>query len=433
MNFNEIVKTGRSNPMALIAWVPALASMGLLMCTGASLPATAVAAGKKAVFEIEVKIDAGRERWKNGSEWKDGSFSQSFTLNIPYLAAPGLDNINPYDPDYDTQALRQAGQAQAQATSIARQGGARSASPFNTVLDPGKMTQVDPDRMADLARRSQACNNDQACLMKLGLEMMSQNATGQDAALLQRMQQLSAECSQSVGLRNGRKFAACMQEKGGKYAMTANGTDLPDSGPGFAEPAPDRFQRWEMQEQCGATVVADYRYEAREKLNDVAGPAEGIETTIGAAEGAVIPSQLPLTCSSNQIITDVKAGKMYIQSFYMPMIPVHHVIQSKLLGKPLQENTTGGLPGGTDMPTQKTVTQWITEQLKNAPPDSHAERVFKIKGNMNGVSRVTNTSGRQEIVPSETGDPYAWKRQAPNFHETEFAVKVTWRFKESSF
>lgn len=60
MNFNEIVKTGRSNPMALIAWVPALASMGLLMCTGASLPATAVAAGKKAVFEIEVKIDAGR-------------------------------------------------------------------------------------------------------------------------------------------------------------------------------------------------------------------------------------------------------------------------------------------------------------------------------------------------------------------------------------
>jgi hypothetical protein len=429
MNLGKVLKTGRPRLGMCVVGVPVLAATGLFVWTGMSFATAEAAAGKRAVLEIEVKIEAGRERWKNGSEWKEGAFSQSYTLNIPYVAAAELDNINPYDPDYTTKALQQATKAQAQATRIARQGGSQSANPFNTVLDPSTMMQVDPGRMADLAKRSQACNNDQACLMQLGMEMMSQNATGQDAATLQKVQQISTECSQTVGMRDRQKFDACMQEKGGKYAMTADGTDLPDTGPGFAEPAPDRFQRWEMAGSCGATVVADYKYEAHEKLNDVSGPAEGSETTIGASEGAVIPSQMPMTCSNNQIITDVKTRKMYIQSFYMPMIPVHHSIKSKLLGKSLEEDMTSGLPGGTDMPTQKTVTQWITEQLKNAPLSDHAERAFKIKGNMNGISRVTNATGTQEIVPSAT-DPYAWKRQAPNFHETEFLVKVTWRLKE---
>jgi hypothetical protein len=429
MNFDEGSKMGRSRLGMCVAWAPVLAATGLLAWMGVSSPTAEAAPSKKAVLEIEVKIEAGHERWKNGSEWKEGAFSQSYTLNIPYVAAPELDNINPYDPDYNTKALQQAAHAQAQATRIARRGSGQTANPFNTVMDPSKIMQVDPDRMADLAKRSQACNNDQACLMKLGMEMMSQNATGQDAATLQKIQQISTECSQTVGMRDRQEFDACMQEKGSKYAMTADGTDMPDTGPGFAEPAPDRFQRWEMQENCRATVVADYKYEAHEKLNDVTGPAEGSETTLGAAEGAVIPSQMPMTCSSNQIITDVRTKKMYVQSFYMPMIPVHHSIKSKLLGESLEEDITGGLPGGTDMPTQKTVTQWITEQLKNAPLSGHVERAFKIKGNMNGISRVTNATGKPEIVQSET-DPYAWKRQAPNFHETEFLVKVTWRLKE---
>lgn len=429
MNFGQVSSVERSRLGICAAWTSLLIATGLVAWTGAASTAEAATARKKAVLEVEVKIEAGRERWKNGSEWKDGAFSQSFTLNIPYVAAAGLDNINPYDPDYGTTALQQAAKAQTQAARIARQGRGQGANPFNTVLDPSKLTQVDPERMAELAKRSQACNNDQACLMQLGMEMMSRNASGQEAEILQKMQQISTECSQTVGMQDRRKFDACMQEKGSKYTMTADGTELPATGPGFAEPAADRFQRWETAGNCAATVVADFRYEAREKLNDVTGPAEGSETTIGAAEGAVIPSQMPLTCSNNQLITDVGTRKMYIQNFYMPMIPVHHSIQSKLLGKPLEENTTGGLPGGTDMPTQRTVTQWITERLKNAPLSDHAERAFKIKGDMNGVGRVTNATGVQEIVQDET-DPYAWKRQAPNFHETEFVVKVTWRFKE---
>lgn len=406
-----------------------LAATALVVWTGMSFATAEAAAAKKAVFEIEVKIEAGHERWKGGLEWKEGAFSQAFTLNIPYVAAPELDNINPYDPDYNTKALRQAAKAQAQATRIARQGSSQSENPFNTVLDPSKMMQVDPDRMADLAQRSQACHNDQACLMQLGMEMMSQNATGQDAAMLQKVQQISTECSQTVDIRDRQKFDACMQEKGSKYAMTADGTDLPDAGPGFAEPAPDRFQRWEMQGNCGATVVADYKYEAQEVLNDVSGPAPGRETIMGGSEGAVIPAQMPAACSNNQIITDVKTKRMYIQTFYMPEIPVHHSIQSKLLPKSLESDVTAGLPVGTDLPTQKTVTQWITEQLKNAPLSGHAERTFKINGDKNGVSRVTNTTGAPAIVLSET-DPYAWKRQARDFHETEFVAKVTWRLKE---
>ena len=430
MKFGKRLMKGRSGPgwrtMALLT----VATTGLLACMDASVPPAGAANGKRGVLEVEVKIDAGRERWKNGTEWKDGAFSQSFTVNIPYAAAPGLDNLNPYDPDYDTKALRQAqrAQAQAQATRIGRQGGGQTTSPFNTVIDPSRMTKVDPERASELARRSQACNKDQDCLMKLGMEMMARNATGQDAEVLQKIQEISAECSKTVSVRDRLKFDACMQEKGARHTTKADG--IADTGPGFAEPAADRFQRWDMATPCGATVVADYRYQASEKLNDVSGPAEGTHTAVGAAEGAVIPSQMALACANNQIITDVKTGKLYIQSFYMPMIPVHRTIQSKLLGKPLEEDSPGGLPGGTDIPTGKTVLQWITEQLKGAPLEGHAERVFKIKGDMNGVSRVTNTTGRQETVPDANGDPYAWKRQVANFHETEFAVKVTWRFRE---
>ena len=428
MNPARIWKTRRSR-------LGSCAATGLLAGTGLWLFAgTAAVAGETstaAVFEIEVKIESGRERWKSGSEWKDGTFSQSFTLNIPSVAAPQLDNINPYEPDYGATSLRKATEAQAQAAAIARRGKSGTANPFNTVLDPGRMIGVDPERLADLAARSQTCSGDRACLMKLGLEMMAQNTT--DAAMLQTMQEISDECSRTVGLSDGRRFDACMQEKGSKYAMTADGVDMPDTGPGFAEPAPDRFQRWEVTWEadggCGATIVADYRYEAADRLNDVTGPVAGSETAIGASEGAVVPSENPMVCSSNQIITGIRTKRVYIQSFYMPAIPVHQTIASKLRGGHLESTITGGLPGGPDMVSQGTVTQWITEELKNAPLSGHAERAFRIKGNMNGVSLPTSVTGTPEIVPDET-DPTAWKRQAPNFHETEFLAKVTWQLKE---
>lgn len=215
--------------------------------------------------------------------------------------------------------------------------------------------------------------------------------------------------------------------------MTADDVDLPDTGPGFTEPAPDRFQRWEMTWDadggCGATVLADYRYEAADMLNDVTGPVPGNEAAIGASEGAVIPSQMPLTCSGNQIVTDVGTGKMYIQSFSMPAIPVHRTIESKLRGGRLEGAEAGGLPGGSDIVRQVTVTQWIAEELTGAPLEGHAERAFTVKGDMNGVSLPTGTSGTREIVPDET-DPFAWKRQAASFHETAFVAKLSWRLKE---
>ncbi|KRD32237.1 hypothetical protein ASE37_22735 [Rhizobium sp. Root268] len=409
------------------------AATGLLAGTTlwllAGTAAVASETSPAAVFEIEVTIESGHERWKNGSEWKDGAFSQSFTLNIPSVAAPQLDDINPYEPDYGATSLRKA--TEAQAAAIARRGKSETANPFNTVLDPGKMMGVDPERLADLAARAQACNGDRVCLMKLGLEMMSQNTT--DAAMLQTMQEISDECGRTVGLSDGRRFDACMQEKGSKYAMTADGVDMPDAGPGFAEPAPERFQRWEMNWEadggCGATVVADYRYEAADRLNDVTGAVAGSETAIGASEGAVVPSENPMVCSSNQIVTDIRTKRMYIQNFYMPAIPVHQTIKSKLRGGRLESTVEGGLPGGPDMVSKGTVIQWITEELKNAPLSGHAERAFKIRGNMNGISLPTSASGTPEIVTDET-DPTAWKRQAPNFHETEFLAKVTWQLKE---
>ena len=405
-----------------------LVATGLLAWMAAPVPTADAASARKAVLEVEVKIDAGRERWKNGSEWKDGAFSQSFVLNIPYQAAPELDNINPYDPGYDAKALRQANQAQARAGRAGR-GGGQGANPFNTVLDPRRMTKIDPDRTAELMQRSQACNKDQDCLMKLGLEMMARTASGQDADMMQKVQAISAECSQTVSVRDRLKFDACMQEKSARYTTMADG--MSNTGPGFAEPAADRFQRWEMATPCGATVLADYRYQASQKLDDVSGPVMGNETAVGSAEGAVIPSQMPMTCASNQLITDVKTRKMFIQSFYMPMIPVRRTISwQKLLSKPLQETSDNGLPVGTDMPTRKTVTQWLTEQLKGAPLNGHAERAFKVKGNMNGISLATSSTDKPEIVADANGDPYAWKRQAANFHETEFVVKATWRFKE---
>jgi len=436
MNLRQALKLRRPRHELHCAGTPVLLATGWLAGGGVALPAAKAAAGEispRAVFEIEVEIESGRERWKNGAEWKEGAFSQSFTLNIPYVAAPTLDNINPYDPDYAATSLRKAAEAQSQAAAIARRGGGGSASPFNTVLDPGKMIQVDPERLADLAARSQACNGDKACLMALGMQMMAQNATGQDADLLQTMQQIANECRAIVGVDDGRKLDACMQEKGSRYAMPPDGVDTSDTGPGFAEPAPDRFQRWDMNwgsdGGCSATIVADYRYEAAEMLSDVTGPVAGRETAIGAAEGAVIPSEMPVACSSNQIVTDVRTRKLYIQSFYMPAIPVHQTIQSKLRGGLLDSTSSGGLPGGLDIAGQRTVTQWITEVLKNAPLDGHAERAFKIKGNMNGVSLPTGTAGTQEILP-DSDDPTAWKRQAPNFHETEFLAKATWRLKE---
>lgn len=428
MMFGKILMTGKTGSMLRPAGLAAAAAMGLLACMDASVPTAQAAGGRRGVLEVEVKIDSGHERWKNGTEWKDGAFSQSFTLNIPYVAAPELDNINPYDPDYNAKALRQAQRAQAQAPRMGRQNGGQAKSPFNTVIDPSRLTKVDPERLAELSQRSKACNNDQACLMQIGMEMMARNASGQDARILQNIQEISAECSRTVSVKDRLEFDACMQEKGARYTTMDDG--MANTGPGFAEPAADRYQRWEMQEPCGATVVADYRYQASEKLNDVSGPAPGTETAIGGAEGAVIPSQMPITCSSNLIITDVKTRKLYIQSFYMPMIPVHRTIQSKLLGKSLEGDNPGGLPVGADMPTQKTVTQWITEQLKGAPLEGHAERAFRIKGDMNGVSRVTNATTRSEIVQDANGDPYAWKRQVANFHETEFVAKVSWRFKE---
>lgn len=403
-----------------------LAGTGLLACVGAGVSTAEAASGRKGVLEVEVRIESGRERWKNGTEWKDGSFSQSFVLNIPYAAAPGLDNINPYDPDYDANALRQAGRAQAQGARIAGQGG-RKSSPFNTVLDPRRLTQVDPERMAEFQKRAQACHNDQDCLMQVGMEMMSRNATGQDAEVMRKIREIGAECSKTISVKDRLKYDACMQEKGARYQTASAGTS--NTGPGFAEPAADRFQRWETSTPCGATLLADYRYEAREKLNDVSGPAEGTQTRIGAAEGGIVPSQVPLTCSSNQLITDVVTRKLFIQDFYMPTIPVRQTIQSKLLGKPLQEQAEGGLPGGTDIPTGRTVLQWITRTLKDAPLTGRAEKAFKIKGDMNGVSRVTNASGRQDILPDAT-DPYAWKRQSGSFHETEFIVKLSWVFRE---
>lgn len=436
MNLHQALKMWRPRHGIYCAGTPVLVATGLLAWAGVSLPAGKAVAGETspgAVFEIEVEIESGRERWKNGSEWKDGAFSQSYTLNIPYVAAPALDNVNPYDPDYGATSLYKAAEAQSQAAAVARRGGGGGASPFNTVLDPGKLIQVDPERLADLSARSQACNGDKACLMALGLQMMAQNATGQDADMVQTMQQITDECRAIVGVEDGRKLDACMQEKGNQYAVAADGVDTSDTGPGFAEPASDRFQRWDMNwgsdGGCGATIVADYRYEATEMLNDVTGPVAGRETATGAAEGAVIPSEMPIACSSNQIVTDVRTRRMYIQSFYMPAIPVHQTIQSKLGGGLLESTSSGGLPGGLDIAGQRTVTQWITEALKNAPLDGHAERAFKIKGDMNGVSLPTGTAGTPEILPDD-GDPTAWKRQAPNFHETEFLAKVTWRLKE---
>lgn len=409
---------------------------GLVVWGGVVLPAGTAFAGdtvSNAVFEVEVEIESGRERWKNGTEWKDGAFSQSFTLNIPYVAAPSLDSVNPYDPDYGATALRKAAEDQSRAVAIARRGGSGS-SPFNTVLDPARLTQVDPERLADLAARSQACNGDRACLMALGLAMMAEKATGQDAVLVQTMQQISAECSATVGIADAGKFDACLQEKGSRYAMVPNGIDTSDTGPGFAEPAPDRFQRWDMtwgaDGGCGATIVADYRYQAAEMLNDVTGPVAGKETAVGASEGAVVASETPIVCSSNQIVTDVRTGKMYIQAFYMPAIPVHQTIQSKLRGGLLESTVNGGLPGGPDIVTQSTVTQWITAVLKNAPLNGHAERAFKIKGSMNGVSFPTGTTADMPEILPDSDDPTAWKRQAPNFHETEFLARVSWRLKD---
>lgn len=301
-----------------VAGTLVMGAAGLLAGMGMPVSTAQGAIARRAVLEVEVRIDSGHERWKNGPEWKEGAFSQFWTLNIPYVAAEGLDNFNPYDSAHDAQS----------------------------------------------------CWAGQSC------------------------------------------------EPGGS-----------DSDPGFAEPSEDRFQRWEMTEPCGATIVADYKYEAHERLNDVTGPAEGMETAIGDAEGAVVSSQMPITCSSNQIVTDIKTRKLYVQSFYMPMIPVHQSIRSKPLSKPLEGDVPGGLPGGADMPTRRTVTQWITERLKGAPQAGHAEKAFKVKGNMNGISRVTNPSGKQEIAP-DASDPQAWKRQVPNFHETGFIVKLTWQFRE---
>lgn len=405
----------------------------LLMGLLTSMTPAAGETARKAVLEVEVRIEDGRERWKNGSEWKDGAFSQSYTLNIPYLATPSLDNINPYDPEYNAAFMKTAAEAQSQAIAIARQEGGQTANPFNTVLDPGKMIQVDPERIADLAARLQACNGDRACFMKTGLELMAQNATGQDAATIQVMQEIGDECSRTFGQGDSQKFDACMQEKGSKYAMIADEVEVTDTGSGFTEPAPDRFQRWEMDWDadggCGATIVANYRYEAADMLNDIAGPAAGNETAIGASEGGVVPSEMPIVCSSNQIITDVLAKKIYIQSFYMPTVPVRQTIDSKLRGGHLESTVPGGLPIGPDIENQWAVAQWIAEKLSGAPLSGHEERFFKIKGNMNGVSLPTAIAGVPEIVPDET-DPTAWKRQAPNFHETEFVAKVTWRLME---
>ncbi|WP_421594123.1 hypothetical protein [Shinella sp. M27] len=435
MNVDQPLKMRRSCRGLRRGGASVLAAMGLIVCGGVALPAGTAIAGEtasSAVFEVEVEIESGRERWKNGTEWRDGAFSQSFTLNIPYVAARSLDSVNPYDPDYGATALRKAAEDQSRAAAIARRGGS-GASPFNTVLDPGKLIQVDPERLADLAARSQACNGDRTCLMALGLEIMAEKATDQDAALVQTMQQISTECSATVGMADAGRFDACLQEKGSRYAMVPNGIDTSDTGPGFAEPAPDRFQRWDMNWAsdggCGATVVADYRYEAAEMLNDVTGPVAGKETAVGASEGAVVASEMPVVCSSNQIVTDVWTGKMYIQTFYMPAIPVHQTIRSKLRGGLLESTVNGGLPGGPDIVSQGTVTQWITAVLKNAPLNGRAERAFKIKGSMNGVSRPTGTAATLEILP-DGDDPTAWKRQAPNFHETEFLAKVTWRLKE---
>ena len=436
MAIGQTTKTWRPRLGAACARMPALAVAGMFAWSGVLLVTGKADAGdtpRRAVFEVEVEIDAGHERWKNGLEWKDGAFSLSYTLNIPYLAAPSLDSINPYAPDYGATALRQAAEAQSRATAIARRSGSGAENPFNTVFDPGKMIQVDPELLADLSTRSQACGRDRVCLMKLGLEMMKQNAAEQHDALLKAMEEIGAECSQTVDISDGQAFDACLQEKGGQYAMTTDGADLPDTGPGFAEPAPDRFQRWEMNWNadggCGATVVADYRYEAADALNDVTGPVLGNETAIGAAEGDVVPGEMPMVCSSNQIITDVRTGKIYFQSFYMPTIPVHHTIESKLRGGHLESTKAGGLPGGVDIVKQVTVTQWITEKLTGAPVEGHEERAFKVKGDMNGVSLPTGATGTKEIVPDET-DPFAWKWQAPNFHETEFVAKLTWHLKE---
>lgn len=410
-----------------------MTAIGVFAWAGLLLLAVKADAGdtpRSAVFEVEVEIDSGHERWKNGQEWKDGTFSLSYSLNIPYVAAPSLDSINPYDPGYGVTALKGAADAQSTAAVIAREGGGGVANPFNTVFDSGKMIQVDPERLADLATRSQVCGGDRACLMKLGLEMMVRNATGQNAAILQTIQEIGTECSQIVDIDNGKAYDACLQEKGGRYATTADGVD---TGPGFADPAPDRFQRWEMNWNadggCGETILADYRYEAADMLSDVTGPVAGNETAIGAAEGAVTASERPMVCSSNQIITDVRTGKMYFQSFYMPTIPVHQTITSKLRGGRLESTKAGGLPGGADIVRQVTVTQWITEKLTGASMEGHEERAFKIKGDMNGVSLPTGVTGTKEIVPDET-DPFAWKRQAPDFHETEFVAKLTWRLKE---
>lgn len=435
MNVDQPLKTRQSRRGLRRAGASVL-TVGLVVCGGALLPADKAIAGEavsNAVFEIEVEIESGRERWKNGTEWKDGAFSQSFTLNIPYVAAPSLDSVNPYEPDYGATALRKAAEDRSGAAAIARRAGSGS-SPFNTVLDPARLTQVDPERLADLAARSQACNGDRACLMALGLAMMAEKATGRDAALVQTMQQISAECSATVGMADAGKFDACLQEKGSRYAMVPDGIDTSDTGPGFAEPVPERFQRWDMtwgvDGGCGATIVADYRYQAAEMLNDVTGSVAGKERAVGASEGDVVASEMPIVCSSNQIVTDVRTGKMYIQAFYMPAISVHQTIHSKLRGGLLESTVNGGLPGGPDIVSQGTVTQWITAVLKNAPLSGRAERAFKIKGSMNGVSLPTgSTAAAPEILP-DGGDPTAWKRQASNFHETEFLAKVTWRLKD---
>lgn len=434
MKYAQSAKGRQSRLGLCTVGLPVIAATGIAW-TGTSFCTRAFGQEpQRTVLEIEVEVENGHERWKNGSEWKDGAFSQSFTLNIPYVAAASLDSINPFAPGYDINALAQAERAQAGVGLIARQDGGTGSHPFNTVLDPGRMIQVNPERMAELAERAETCHADQACLMALGTEMMARDASGEEATFVQAIAAIAAECSTSVGFSQGPAFDACMQASGERYALPPEGADTADTGPGFAEPGPARFQRWDIEWDesggCGATLVAEYRYQAADQLNDITGPVNGTETALGAAEGPVVAAEMPLACSSNQIITDAAADTMYIQSAYIPAIPVHRVIESKLRGGLSEATAPGGLPGGPDMMRQVTLAQWLTETLTEAPLEGHAERAFRIKGDMNGVSLPTDLTGIEEIVPDET-DPTAWKRQAPNFHETEFVAKVTWRLKET--
>lgn len=318
----------------------------MVLIAAAAATQSALAAGKRGVLTVEITVE-GEEKWKRGQDWSHLKIKERFMSEVAVLSEGDLESFNVLAPDYAEKMQARAAAIEARRQQIEGLNARRGAGPDQAARGSMNAMMADPAKMMAMQQKAEACNGDEACLRNLAMEVMA--ASGEMGAAMPQVRAIDAQCA----AQKGKAYEACIERLGREQSRPPAGM-ANDDIPELAEPE-ERYRHYFPHSGCGAKADSSIDHDGKGQMADVAGMYDTRRQFRGG--GVASAQEVERLCLSTDIVVDEKARTFFLQAWPASIIKVTSFIHNP---------PDPPITGASEIGPSQGVTEWVSENLRNA-------------------------------------------------------------------